>query len=98
MGRVFEVRDRTLERRVALKLIGQLTPRLAELFQQEARTLAALEHENVVRLYEAGVADGAPWITMELVRGLSLAQRLAAGRPLVLEAARIGRDVCAGVQ
>jgi outer membrane protein assembly factor BamB/predicted Ser/Thr protein kinase len=97
MGQVLLVQDLQLERQVALKLIRRLTPMLVEMFRQEARVLASLEHENVVRLYESGVADGAPFLTMEYVRGQSLAQRLSAGRPLVLEAARIGREIVEGV-
>ncbi|MBI4859599.1 MAG: protein kinase, partial [Candidatus Riflebacteria bacterium] len=67
------------------------------LFESEALALASLEHDNVVRLYDYGIAGETPYLIMEYVRGQSLSSRLTQGRPTVVEAARIGRDVLAGI-
>jgi outer membrane protein assembly factor BamB len=97
MAVVYLARDRHLEREVALKLIRAPTPLLLHRFAREGQLLAGLEHENVVRLYDVGVADGVPYMVMELVRGKTLSLHLAAGRPTYLESARVMRDVLLGV-
>ncbi|MEP6862174.1 MAG: serine/threonine-protein kinase [Deltaproteobacteria bacterium] len=75
MGMVFEGRDTMLERRVALKLLhpgrsgGHIAP--ARLLR-EAQALAKLSHPNVVMVFEVGIADGDPFVAMELVEGQTL--------------------------
>lgn len=98
MGVVSLARDRRLGREVALKLIRQVNPRLARLFEQEARTLAALEHPHVVRLYEFGVEGSTPYLVMELVRGQTLHARLAGGRPRLIEAVPLAMDILSGLE
>jgi serine/threonine protein kinase len=49
-------------------------PHFVELFLEEARVVARLEHPNVVEVYESGVEDGQPYIAMEYIRGLDLVQ------------------------
>lgn len=57
-------------RRVALKLPHRGSPGLAQRMARERDLLAALEHPNIARLYDAGVTpDGRPWIAMECVDG-----------------------------
>jgi serine/threonine-protein kinase len=79
MGVVFRARHQALNRVVALKmaLAGEYAgPRERERFRREAEAVAALRHPNVVQVYDVGDADGRPFLTMELLDGGSLAQRL----------------------
>lgn len=83
-GTVYRVEDRRSRDRVALKLLTTgpaLEARAARRLAREFETLAALEHPNVVRVYEAGVHDGHPYITMELIEGLTLRQYLSLESP-----------------
>jgi len=75
MGTVFEARDTTLERTVALKLLhASVATRPQRRLLQEAKALARLSHPNVVQIFEAGLVDGRAFIAMELVRGQDLAR------------------------
>lgn len=87
MGDVYAALDTRLNRRVALKLPrGEASPsgdRLA-LVRREARAAAALNHPNIVHLYAIEEADGLIFMTMELVAGRSLRDRLQEGGLLPL--------------
>jgi serine/threonine protein kinase len=66
MGVVYEVRDRELERNVAMKVVEKE-------WRAEARIIAALEHPGIVPVHDAGtLPDGRLYYTMKLVRGLRL--------------------------
>lgn len=72
MGTVYLADDIKLGRRVALKvLLGSLArnPRQVGRFQREAQAAAPLHHLNIVRIYEAGIRSGVPFIAMEFVEG-----------------------------
>lgn len=93
MGAVWLARDVRLDRDVAVKLLHPWIAEDADLrgrFAREARVLAPLEHEHVVRLYDYGEDGETPYLVMELVQGCSLAE-LARGRRLSWEAAR---EIC----
>ncbi|MBI4602627.1 MAG: serine/threonine protein kinase, partial [Planctomycetes bacterium] len=97
MGEVYLARQRSLGREVALKL---LPPELAksgaalDRFRREAKAAAAVQHASIVGIHEAGIADGQPYIAMQLVRGLSVQDLIADGRPLEPKRAlEIARDV-----
>ena len=81
MGDVYVADDTTLDRDVALKV---LPPSLADnperraRFTREAKAVAALNHPNIVTLYSVEEADGIHFITMELVKGRTLAEMLPA--------------------
>ncbi|MCA9651608.1 MAG: serine/threonine protein kinase [Myxococcales bacterium] len=73
MGTVLEAFDRTLDRRVAIKVLRHdLSERRRARLMREAQALAKLSHPNVVQVYEAGDADGRAFVAMELVQGQSL--------------------------
>ncbi|MFQ5790906.1 MAG: serine/threonine-protein kinase [Acidobacteriota bacterium] len=72
MGSVFRAYDRVLRRPVAYKVLSERLARSRTArvqFLEEARAAAALSHENTVTLYDIGIADGKPFISMELVDG-----------------------------
>src|SRR5881392_1870971 len=82
MGEVYRARDPRLGREVALKV---LHPELAEnadrlsRFEQEARAASALNHPNIITIYEIGLSENAPFIAMELVDGKTLRELCVSG-------------------
>jgi eukaryotic-like serine/threonine-protein kinase len=80
MGWVYRARHELSARLVALKILreDQLAfDRSIDRMMREASILASVSHPGIPRFYECGLLDdGRPWISMELVEGLSLAQRL----------------------
>jgi len=87
-GRVYRVRDLTLEREVALKVLHPyLTadPAVVERFRREARLAAQVVHPNIANTYEFGGRAGFIWYTMEFVRGKNLAQLVRARGPLPVD-------------
>src|SRR3984957_2417048 len=82
MGDVFRARDERLGRDVALKLIRPASsdnPDHLRRFELEARAAAALNHPNIVAIYDVGFSDGTPYIVCELLEGKTLRKRLAEG-------------------
>jgi eukaryotic-like serine/threonine-protein kinase len=82
MGEVFRARDERLGRDVALKMIRPASsenPDHLRRFELEARAAAALNHPNIVAIYDVGFADGSPYIVCELLHGKTLRKRLAEG-------------------
>jgi serine/threonine protein kinase len=99
-GRVWRARQKDLGREIALKTsrLGNLGPAGDELrLRREAQVVARLRHPGIVALYEAGEAEGIPFLVMELVRGESLAQRLRAGPLPATHAAMLVRDLAEAV-
>lgn len=82
MATVYEARQLSLNRRVALKMlaVGPLsdTQHLGRL-QTEAEAVSRLQHPNVVQIHEVGTHDGQPFLALELVEGGTLADRLRNG-------------------
>lgn len=91
MGEVWEARDEVLGRQVAVKLLlgDGADESAASRFRLEAQTAARLNHPQVVGVYDFGAWDGRFYLVMELVRGPSLAQELAARG--TLDPARVAR-------
>lgn len=79
MGEVFRAASEGhsgFRRELAIKQMRQLLtgdPRLTDLFLAEARSLAELRHRNIVQVFEFDVANGRPYLVMELLHGVSLA-------------------------
>ncbi len=72
MGVVYRAEDPELGRHVALKLLHQPDASLTDRLVREARSMAQVNHPNVVAVYDVGETDGASYIAMELVEGQSL--------------------------
>ncbi len=73
MGRVLVARDEKLGRRVAVKVVTAAhDPARVRRFEQEARTAGALEHPNVLAVYDLGEQDGVPFLVTELLEGHTL--------------------------
>src|SRR5690348_6843492 len=101
MGTVWRARDEVLHREVAVKEVRAPAgldvadvERLYARLEREAWAAARVGNRNVVTVYDVAMEGGRPWIVMELVRGLSLADRLDAEGPFPPErAAHIGAEV-----
>src|SRR6516164_2252944 len=75
MGVVYEARQVSLNRKVALKVLSGglgLTPRAVQRFHREAEAAAKLHHTNIVPVYATGEQDGTHFYAMELIDGPSL--------------------------
>lgn len=75
MGAVYKATQLSLDRPVAIKLLPKEfgdDPAFRDQFQAEARSMAKLNHVNLIGIYDFGEADGMPYIVMELVAGKSL--------------------------
>src|SRR5262245_15715816 len=99
MGVVYVAQDLQLERPVALKVIRSdlVDPALRDRFWREARAAAGVNHPNICHLYEIGEDAGSLFITMELLEGETLAERIARGPVPLREALRIGLEVLAAL-
>ena len=106
MGTVWRARDEVLHREVAVKEVrapaGLATSEVERLYarlEREAWAAARVANRNVVTVYDVATEDGRPWIVMELVRGISLADLLDAEGPLGPQrAAHIGAEVLAALR
>jgi Tol biopolymer transport system component len=84
MGEVYRARDPRLGREVALKVLPEevsLDKDRLSRFEQEARSASALNHPNIITIYEIGQAEHVSYIAMELVEGKTL-RELSAADPL----------------
>ncbi|MEU6593576.1 serine/threonine-protein kinase [Streptomyces sp. NPDC046881] len=106
MGTVWRARDEVLHREVAVKevrapagLPGPEVERLYARLEREAWAAARVANRNVVTVYDVALEGGRPWIVLELVRGLSLADQLEAEGPLPpRRAAYIGAEVLSALR
>jgi predicted ATPase len=81
MGEVFRASDTRLARKVAIKAIraGRSSAGLELRFLGEARAASALNHPNIITIYDVGTLEGQPYIVMEWIEGQTLRQKLAQG-------------------
>lgn len=100
MGEVFRARDERLGRDVALKLIRASSSNIPDhlrRFEQEARAAAALNHPNIVAVYDVGFDGSSPYIVEELLEGKTLRQRLALGTIPVRQVAAYALQIAQGL-
>ncbi|MFJ5263022.1 serine/threonine-protein kinase [Streptomyces sp. NPDC088387] len=106
MGTVWRARDEVLHREVAVKEVrapaGLATSEVERMYarlEREAWAAARVANRNVVTVYDVATEDGRPWIVMELVRGVSLAELLEAEGPMAPpQAAQIGAEVLSALR
>ena len=101
MGSLYLARDKpNTNRLVALKLLNAKLDSgdLRERFAREARALAALNHPNIVNIYDSGEFQGSPFIVMEYVRGETLAEKIKRRAPMSLaQKLKLMVELCAGL-
>ncbi len=92
MGIVYKAHQERLDRFVALKMIragGGARPEDLARFETEAKAVAAIEHNNIVKIFDIGEQDGLPYFSLEYLSGGSLSQKIG-GKPQPFDqAARI---------
>lgn len=96
MGEVYRARDSRLERDVAIKILSMeqcCRPDALARFEREARAACALNHPNIVTIYEIGEVNGARFIAMELVAGETLRELIRSGPIPFREAVAIAAQV-----
>jgi HAMP domain-containing protein len=103
MGVVYRAYDMEVGESVAIKALrpelGGLDATLLDRFKQELRLARRITHRNVVRTYDLGEVDGVYYITMELVRGATVAALIReAGRLAVPATLTIGKQVCRALE
>ncbi len=100
MGDVFRARDERLGRDVALKLIRPASsdnPDHLRRFELEARAAAALNHPNILAIFDVGLAGTTPYIVSELLEGKTLRQRLSEGPLPIREATDYALQIAHGL-
>ncbi len=78
MGQVYRARDTRLQRNVAIKILhetGALDPERQRRFAQEAVAASALNHPNILTVYDVGVEGDTPYLVSELIDGGRCARR-----------------------
>ena len=91
MGAVYEVEHLGVGKRLAIKMLHAhyaRQPEAVKRFAREARAAAAIGHPNIVEVIDTGVHQSEPYMVMELLRGETLAERLARATPITT------REVC----
>src|SRR5450432_685693 len=79
MGEVYRARDARLNRDVAIKILPtsfSIDPERLQRFAQESRAAAALNHPNILSIFDIGDDRGTPYVVSELLEGETLRERL----------------------
>ncbi len=97
MGVVYRADDSRLGRKVAIKILPFAKGEHLRRFEREARTIGALNHPNLLTLYDVGEHEGTPFLVTELLEGESLRERLARGRIPLRTAIKIAGEVTRGL-
>src|SRR5208282_221155 len=100
MGEVYRARDARLDRVVAIKVLPTSYSADAERLQrfvQEARSAAALNHPNILSIFDIGNEHGAPYIVSELLEGQTLRERIRSGALSNRKAIDYGLQVARGL-
>jgi serine/threonine protein kinase len=97
MGVVYQARQKSLDRVVALKILAperEKDPQFAARFAREAKTLAQLNHPNIVTVHDFGETEGMFYLVMEFVDGVNLRHLLGSGHLTPPEALAIVPPIC----
>ena len=102
IGVVYEAYDRELDDLVAIKTLRRevlsVDPSLLDRFKQEIRLARRVTHPNVLRTYDLGESNGLKFLSMELVKGMTLKQLVETGEMLPAPVGlRIAKQICAGL-
>ncbi|HKD20118.1 MAG TPA: protein kinase [Thermoanaerobaculia bacterium] len=100
MGEVYRALDTRLGRKVALKVLPKALLSNQEglsRFALEARSASALNHPNIVTIFEVGQLDSSPYIAMELIEGWTLRHLIDAGPLPVKKALELGTQIASGL-
>jgi len=95
MSEVWRAHDDTLDRTVALKMLSPTAD--LDRFRREAQALAALTHENIMRVYDYGEDEAGPFMALEWLSGGTLEERLRHGPPAPGETRRVAERMAAGL-
>jgi eukaryotic-like serine/threonine-protein kinase len=101
MGVVYRALDSRLDRQVAIKLLSPETaadPQARGRLRREARAAAALDHPYICKVFEIGEVDGALFLVMELITGVTLHRRLKEGPMPLAEAMRVAGEIAEAMQ
>ncbi len=97
MGVVYEARQLSLNRVVALKVLplGRVDRRAVERFVREAETVAGMQHDGIVPVFAVGVHDGLHWFAMQRINGMPLSHwfahhEVASRQQAIAEVVRVG--------
>jgi len=100
MGEVYRAHDPRLHRDVAVKILpaalSEQPDRLMR-FEREARAAGALNHPNILAVYDVGNHEGLPFIVTELLTGENLRERIAGGDLTIRKAVRLAAEVADGL-
>ena len=97
MGEVYLAEDTELERTVALKVLPEgvaSDQQRMQRFVQEAKSASALNHPNILTIYEVGRADSIRFIATEFINGVTLRQQMTAANITLSEALNISIQIC----
>lgn len=99
MGVVYRARDTRLNRQVAIKLLssGGWTLQRRQRFLQEARAASALNHPNIIQVYDIGEEQGRDYMVMEYVAGKTLEAHIPAGGMRRREVVKIAAQIASGL-
>ncbi len=100
MGEVYRARDTRLSREVAVKVLPaevSSDPSRLKRFEKEARSASALNHPNIVTIYDIGLSDSVSYIAMELVAGKTLREMLFTGALAMKRLLQVGAQVAEGL-
>ncbi len=101
MGELYRARDTQLGRDAAIKILRSDVASDAlrrKRFEEEARAASALNHPNIITIYQIGDFESSSFIAMELVNGTTLRERLEHGPLELSEVRHIARQLCEGLQ
>ncbi|HJV37640.1 MAG TPA: protein kinase [Geothrix sp.] len=100
MGEVYRAHDPKLGREVAIKVLPAAFAEDAERlrrFEREARAASALNHPNILTIYELGTHEGSPFLVMELLEGLTLRELMKQGPLTAGRIAELGAQIAEGL-